>query len=56
MTDLLCDVCGNHIGWVDELDLEGTKFYCDGCVPRKLTEAVSQSETEAPGAGWPSKE
>jgi len=45
MTDLLCDVCGKHIGWVDELDLEGNKFYCDACVPGKTKAAWLGDET-----------
>jgi hypothetical protein len=30
--ELQCDVCGKHLGYVDENDLNGTYFFCDECV------------------------
>jgi hypothetical protein len=28
---LQCDLCGKHLGWVYEFDLNESYFYCDEC-------------------------
>lgn len=30
-TELQCDRCGEHMGFVSSNDLEGSQFYCDKC-------------------------
>jgi peptide methionine sulfoxide reductase MsrB len=40
-TELECDECGAHIGWVYDFDLEGSCFACDACMAQGLAKTPS---------------
>lgn len=35
LEDLVCDICGKHICWVYDFDLNENYFYCDKCKEAK---------------------
>ena len=45
MRPLLCNDCGERIGWVHTYDLQGSSFYCDDCANGRSNEGATGDAT-----------
>lgn len=45
VTELTCDICGKHLGWLSEFAMNGNYIVCDDCVPegvKKVSDVQNQ--------------
>lgn len=51
MESLHCDECHVRIGWVEEFDLNGSKFYCAACADPVLVREAELSDAASAARG-----